>query len=174
MQDFDTRQGKNLTHQLTEVSKHFNLSYTYGHSPQSYFLTRYPASHPRSVFSLLTTKIFPSLLTRPDRPNPLPLFLFNSGSARFDIGKGPFTVDSQSLVFPFINRNLFVPDVPIKLARHLSRSMNKYGEYYNSSAVSCRQAIEEREELLVRDKMALRYQAALEVTLGESEPTSYG
>ena len=100
--------------------------------------------------------------------------IFNTGSARFDIGKGPFTVDSQSLVFPFINQNLFVPDVPIDLAKKLLDSLNEYGEYYNSSGMDQRQAVEEGDMLAFRVKMEDRYQAAVLLQKDEPKPDSYG
>lgn len=100
--------------------------------------------------------------------------IFNTGSARFDIGKGPFTVDSQSLVFPFINQNLFVPDVPIDLAKKLLDSLNGYGEYYTPSVVGRRQAVEEAELLAFRAKMGERYQAAVLLQEDEPKPDSYG
>ena len=34
-EDLDTKEGKKLTAQMVEISKNFNLSYTYGHSPES-------------------------------------------------------------------------------------------------------------------------------------------
>lgn len=33
--EFDTKEGKKLTSQMVEISKNFNLSYTYGYSPES-------------------------------------------------------------------------------------------------------------------------------------------
>lgn len=104
--------------------------------------------------------------------------LFNTGSARFDIGKGPFTVDSQSLVFPFINQNLFVPDLPMELAQRLLDSLNEYGEYFNTSRSEkrhTRQAEEEKEVLAFRTKMAERFEAAANAPIGaEPKPDSYG
>lgn len=102
----------------------------FGHSPRSYYLSRYPYTSPQSIFSLLIKDIFPKLIRRPDRPHPQPLMILNSGSARFDISKGSFTADDQSLVFPFINRNLYVPDVPTSVAKQVLANMNEHGEYF--------------------------------------------
>jgi len=83
-------------------------------------------------------------------------------------------------VFPFINKNLYVPDVPIDLARGLLESMNKYGEYYKGDTSKLwaedhnRQAIEAIKELQTRRKLADDYLLAIKSREGDSKPTSYG
>lgn len=130
---FDTWRGLDISAELTRLFTEFELSHTFGISPRTYYRTRYPVSSPKSVYNLLLERVFPSLIQRSDRQNPQPLFILNSGSVRFDIGKGPFTVDSQSLVFPFINRNYYIPDVPSDVASKILASMNEIGEYGKES-----------------------------------------
>lgn len=133
-EEFDTIGGLAISRNLTYWSNALNLSYVFGHAPHPYYLSRYPYTSPLSIFSLLLKDIFPKMITRPDRRHPQPLMILNSGSARFDISSGPFTTDGQSLVFPFINRNLFVPDVPASVAKRVVESMNEVGEYAHLQA----------------------------------------
>lgn len=133
-EDFDTIAGLAVSKNLTYWSDRLNLNHVFGHAPQTYYLGRYPHTSQLSIFHLLLHKIFPAFIRRSDRPHPKPLMILNSGSARFDISAGPFTTDSQSLVFPFINRNLFVRDVPTHIAKKLLENMNYYGEYGRRTA----------------------------------------
>jgi hypothetical protein len=119
---FDTKTGLAISRQLTETATAFNLSRIFGYAPQSYYLNRFPYTHPRSLARFLTHDVFPALIRNESRPHP-PLTVVNTGSTRFDISEGPFTVDSQCvdkdapssvlsanryLVLPFLNRNVFV------------------------------------------------------------------
>lgn len=91
------------------VSRSLPLSDLAHHLPSSrtaYYLYRHPHTSDKSILKLLTDKVLPLLVTRPDRPHPS-LTVLNSGSIRFDIFKGPFTRNdqvSESGPFPSADR----------------------------------------------------------------------
>lgn len=109
--DFLTPQAKRMKRELNYWSKQFNLTYAFGTAPQSYYLNRYPVTHHKSLINLYAEKVFNSVLAASQRHVTAggkggemePVFLFNTGAARFDVFKGPFTVDDQLTVVPFEN-----------------------------------------------------------------------
>jgi 2',3'-cyclic-nucleotide 2'-phosphodiesterase (5'-nucleotidase family) len=180
---FDTAKGLAITHNLTRIAADWKLSHTFGVAPRNYYLTRHPITHESSVFHLLLQRVFPALVSRTDRPNPQPMVILNSGSVRFDISKGPFTKDSQSLCFPFINRIVAVADVPVHIAKAALESMLEYGEYeagwkalYDAqgSRAALAQFDEEREHLAGIRRSAKAYMASLRESRTESDKRSYG
>ncbi|GAA6007091.1 hypothetical protein JCM10207_001503 [Rhodosporidiobolus poonsookiae] len=126
--NFDTPEGKNITRWLSETATRFNLTEQFGVAPQDYFLHRYPAHTPSSIFHLVTTKVLPLLIQRDDRPHK-PFTVLNTGSIRFDVFKGPFTRNDQWIILPFTNNFLFVPSVPLPVARRLLHYLNLVGEH---------------------------------------------
>lgn len=60
----------------------------------AYYLNRHPPTAQGSIFNLLTSKVLPLLVDRPDRPYPH-LTILNTGAIRFDILKGDFTRNDQ-------------------------------------------------------------------------------
>lgn len=130
IQDFETEKGKLLQDEMDKHAKSFNLSFTFGYAPQSYYLDRYPITHHKSLVKLYVDEVFntvvvdrkrkelgleflggdhdssKSLETKPlkkKKDHKKPVFLFNTGGARFNIFKGNFTRDDQFTVIPFDN-----------------------------------------------------------------------
>ncbi|GAA6039301.1 hypothetical protein JCM8097_003252 [Rhodosporidiobolus ruineniae] len=127
-EDFDTPEGKNITTWLSQTAERFNLTEQFGVAPQDYYLHRFPHTTPHSIFHLLTSSVLPTLVNRPDRPHK-PFTVLNSGSVRFDVFKGPFTRNDQWIILPFTNNFLYVPSVPLPLARKLLHHLNLVGEH---------------------------------------------
>ncbi|SCV70422.1 BQ2448_1816 [Microbotryum intermedium] len=169
-EDFDTPMGQSISNNLTEVAERFNLTHRYGIAPQSYYLSRHPHNSQQSILNLLTTRVLPLLVTRPDRANPSWVVL-NSGSVRFDIFKGPFTRNDQWIILPFsesgdkfrpwvlttddgippclANSFLFVPGVKRSVAKKMLAYLNVAGEHKltsSSASVSSQSAGDVYEE----------------------------
>ena len=53
------------------------------------------------------------------------LVLTNTGAIRFDIFKGPFTIDTTYTVSPFTSGFRFIEDVPLEIASQLLRILNQ-------------------------------------------------
>lgn len=121
---FHTKKGIKIQNEMEGYANSFNLSYTFGYAPQSYYLNRYPITHEKSLIKLYADKVFNSVVVNREhksasstsdsiqedqdqvdisRKQIKPAFLFNTGGARFDIFKGPFTRDDQFTVIPFDN-----------------------------------------------------------------------
>ncbi|SCZ87711.1 BZ3500_MvSof-1268-A1-R1_Chr2-2g05177 [Microbotryum saponariae] len=149
---FDTAMGQAITKNLSEVAKGFNLTHRYGVAPQSYYLSRHPHNSQQSILNLLTTRVLPLLVTRPDRPNPSWVVL-NSGSVRFDVFKGPFTRNDQWIILPFTNSFLFVPGVKRSVAQKMLAYLNVVGEHKLTSS-SASVSVRSTEDNYVEDRWA--------------------
>ena len=55
---FQTEKGKTLQSEIDDYAKSFNLSYTFGYAPQSYYLDRYPITHQKSLVKLYVDEVF--------------------------------------------------------------------------------------------------------------------
>ncbi|KAI5475343.1 5'-Nucleotidase/apyrase family protein [Pseudohyphozyma bogoriensis] len=125
---FDTPKGLHLSKQMGLVASTFNLTYQFGTSPQAYYLGRYPHTSQKSLLNLMTSKVLPLLIDRPDRPYPR-VTILNSGSIRFDIFKGPFTRNDQWIILPFTNNFEYIRGVPSRVAKKLLPYLNLVGEH---------------------------------------------
>ncbi|KAK9898687.1 Metallo-dependent phosphatase [Cystobasidium minutum MCA 4210] len=130
LEAFHRVKGRELQNEMNQYAKNFNLSFTFGTAPQSYYLDRYPITHPKSLIKLYADEVFNTVVVRRKRKSKLqdaisnedpstsvresgktkkkkkekkPVFLFNTGGARFNIFKGNFTRDDQFTVIPFDN-----------------------------------------------------------------------
>ncbi|ORY78038.1 Metallo-dependent phosphatase-like protein [Leucosporidium creatinivorum] len=186
--DFDTKKGQSITKSLTQTAKDFNLTLQFGVAPQSYYLYRHPHTSDKSILKLLTDKVLPLLVTRPDRPYPS-LTILNSGSIRFDIFKGPFTRNDQWIILPFTNSFEYIPSVPRSVAAKLLPYLNLVGEHHLASLTSTTTTTSSDDEplpqlsiahphaqaasveLLYRRRLAEEYAASSSTSTGEEKLT---
>ena len=85
------------------------------------------------------------------------VMITNSGSQRFDLYAGPFTKNDQLTSSPFADTFLYIPEVPLAVARQVLPTLNHAG------ANERRALVEERErERYARGDVDMRYLAWLE------------
>ena len=85
------------------------------------------------------------------------IMITNSGSQRFDLYSGPFTKNDQLTSSPFADTFLYIPEVPLGVARQVLPTLNHAG------ANERRASVEERErERYARGDVDMRYLAWLE------------
>ena len=115
----------------------------------------YPSNN--SLLSLYAESMAYSLTannTRGAIPN---IIITNSGSLRFDVYSGPFTKNDQITASPYANPFLYIPDVPLSVAKQVLPTLNHAG------ANERRALVEERErERYARGDVDMRYLAWLE------------
>ncbi|KAG0346799.1 hypothetical protein BG004_000786 [Podila humilis] len=121
-QRFDTWRGRRISREINEARASLNLSNALGCAPESYFLNRYPVTDTRSLINLVANQVLP-LVIDTTKKNPAIVYI-NSGSQRFDIYKGPFTVDDTYIVSPFHNDFIYAT-VPYKVAKNVLNGLNK-------------------------------------------------
>ncbi|KAI9316020.1 Metallo-dependent phosphatase-like protein [Dichotomocladium elegans] len=139
---FDTPLGKQITASITEWRKKLNLSNAYGCAPQDYYLSSVEYTSNSSAVNLMLTEVLPKAVADPTRPNPA-YFIVNSGMLRYDIYKGPFTLDTTYQVSPFVDRFVWIANVPIDVASQVLATMNSDG---SSSSYKRKRSLRAQEE----------------------------
>lgn len=118
--EFDTAKGKLVSKLIRETRKELKLDTLIGYVKTNYYVDYVPIDHPKSIFNLLALKI---LKTLPKSKHEERITIINTGSIRYDLYKGPYTVDSKFIVSPFENIwvNITVPkSVATKVAAKLN------------------------------------------------------
>ncbi|QBM89861.1 2',3'-cyclic-nucleotide 2'-phosphodiesterase/5'- or 3'-nucleotidase, 5'-nucleotidase family [Metschnikowia aff. pulcherrima] len=119
---FHTEKGTDVKAMLSSARADLQLDRVLGHVTQSnYFMDYVPLTHPKNIFRLLTERVLPTLernLTNEER-----IIIINTGSVRYDLYKGPYTIDSHFIVSPFENDWVKVSlpkDIALKIAPKLN------------------------------------------------------
>ncbi|KAH3684360.1 hypothetical protein WICPIJ_004669 [Wickerhamomyces pijperi] len=120
--NFDTKEGLNVSSYITKVRKDLNLAESYGYVPVNYLMNGYPLSHKQNLYTFLSTNILPTLPQL--HANVDRVMLINSGGIRYDLYKGNYTRDSEFIVSPFTNDWNYIR-LPRGLALRIAPYLNK-------------------------------------------------
>ncbi|PNS17123.1 Secreted protein [Sphaceloma murrayae] len=128
---FTTDVGRNATQAITAARKELSLDKTYGCAPHTFWLSRAPYPSNESLLTWLDQDVLPwigeNITTTSDEAVRPAIVLSNSGAMRFDIFKGPFTVDSTFLLSPFTSGLRRLKDVPFEKANKILQLLNNKG-----------------------------------------------
>ena len=122
---FPTDHGRNVSSVIAKDRKILNLDKTYGCAPQDYWTNRAPFPSKHSIFSWMQEQVMPDMIRDPKRSDKPRMVFTNTGALRFDIFKGPFTVDTTYSVSPFTSGFRFLKDVPFSVAKRLLVILNQ-------------------------------------------------
>ncbi|KAF3481246.1 uncharacterized protein GIQ15_04005 [Arthroderma uncinatum] len=120
----DTKEGKDITQDITGARKDLNTSTVLGCVPETYCQYCVPFEDKNNIYQLVID-MMAKVVVKEDRKDKPRLLLLNTGGVRFDLVKGPFTKDDEYIVYPFKNQFQFLPDVPYSVAKDLLDAMNK-------------------------------------------------
>jgi hypothetical protein len=123
---FPTEAGTNVSTAITHARKELNLDHAFGCAPQDYWLNRAPYPSNSSLLTWLENQVLPATFNT-TTPNPS-IIITNSGALRFDIFKGPFTIDSTFLVSPFTSAFRVAKGIPYKPASQVLQLLNNEGQ----------------------------------------------
>ncbi|KAK6875018.1 hypothetical protein K6H11_001186 [Candida tropicalis] len=119
--NFDTPKGIEVSEKIKKIRQELRLDDLIGYVNQNYYVDYVPIHHPHSIFNLLTTKV---LKTLPGGDQENRVIMINTGSIRYDLYKGPYTVDSKYIVSPF--ENLWVNlTIPKRVATKIADKLNE-------------------------------------------------
>ncbi|KAL9011806.1 MAG: hypothetical protein Q9173_003377, partial [Seirophora scorigena] len=139
---FDLHSGQRVTTEITKARKQLNLTALYGCAPETYCQSCKPFGADGNIFSFLETALAATVVneSRADIPR---LIIINTGTVRFDLVKGPFTLyayhsstlhantltvlfssDDSFIVSPFKDAFQFIPNVPYSLASQVLGILN--------------------------------------------------
>ena len=127
---FATEHGRNVTASIAVARRELGLDHVYGCAPQDLWMTRaaYPSSD--SLYSWLEARVLPETVVNPARRDVPRLVILNTGAVRFDVFRGPFTVDSAFLISPFESGFAYIPDVAYPVAAKVLQLLNKGGPVF--------------------------------------------
>lgn len=105
-ENFDTYNGTATNDMIEIARRELDLDRQIGYVQDSnYYVDYVPLTHPKNLFRLLTKKVMP--LLEPDYDNVTVsdqrLIIINTGSVRYDMYKGPYTIDTHYIISPFKN-----------------------------------------------------------------------
>lgn len=128
LDEFNTAKGNEVADLIKSTRKELHLEKILGHIKHSnYYMDYVPIDNSKSIFRLLTEKILPTL--RPTNQNatysPNRIIIINTGSIRYDLYKGPYTIDQQYIVSPFQNDWSKVT-LPKAVALQIAKTLNDY------------------------------------------------
>lgn len=123
--EFNTEYGLNVSRQINDTRKELHLEEVIGYvKHNNYFMDYVSIENPKSIFRLLTEKVLPTLSGSDNLPkSDQRLIIINTGSIRYDLYKGPYTLDSQYIISPFENDwvKLTLPkEIAVKIAPKLN------------------------------------------------------
>ncbi|KAI4259774.1 MAG: hypothetical protein LQ352_000580 [Teloschistes flavicans] len=122
---FPTPHGRDVSAMIASARKDLKLDHAFGCAPKNLWTNRAPFPHESSIFTWLQEQVLPDMITEPDRKDVPRLVFVNTGGIRFDIFKGPFTIDTTYTVSPFTSGFRYINDVPYAVAKRLSRILNQ-------------------------------------------------
>lgn len=105
-EEFNTLNGLSIKDELITARKNLKLDIVIGNITKSnYYMDYVPLSHPQSIYNMLTSKVLPTLEPEQNKTELQTerMIIINTGSIRYDLYKGPYTVDSHFIVSPFQN-----------------------------------------------------------------------
>ena len=124
---FPTESGQNLSRYIADARSTLHLEQLLGCAPQDYWLNRAQFPDKQSVFTWLQDRVLPSLLQNHTSDDRASQMIVNTGAIRFDIFKGPFTVDDLFIASPFTTGFKYLKDVPYQRTKRLLGLLNGHG-----------------------------------------------
>ena len=121
---FPTNHGRNVSTMISSARHALGLDYHLGCAPQNFWTNRAPFPRNDSIFTWLQDTVIPEMLHDASRGDKPTLAFINTGAIRYDIFKGPFTVDTSYIVSPFLNNFRFIKDVPYAIAKKIVLVLN--------------------------------------------------
>ncbi|PMD30766.1 hypothetical protein L207DRAFT_519871 [Hyaloscypha variabilis F] len=130
---FPTEHGQNVSAAIYKARKALKLDNSYGCAPRDLWMSRTPYPGDNSLYTWLEKEVLANVAIKPERKDTPRLVIFNTGSMRFDIFKGPFTRDSTYIVSPFVGTLKYIKDVPFKAASEVLPLLNSGGQIFDSA-----------------------------------------
>ncbi|KAI9781257.1 MAG: hypothetical protein M1816_002440 [Peltula sp. TS41687] len=130
---FPTEEGQTVSRYISEARKTLQLDRLIGCAPQDYWLNRAPYPSAQSILTWIQGRVLPDIVHEQGSERNPRLVIINTGAMRFDIFKGPFTLDTTYIVSPFTTGFRSIKSVPYEVARRLLLVLNNAGPIYEDS-----------------------------------------
>lgn len=120
---FDTRNGLNVTSEISTIRTKLDLASLYGCAPATYCASCAAYGSAENIFTLVATAMGAEVVNASRSTIPR-YIIVNTGSIRFDLVKGPFTYDDSFIVSPFDDAFVYIPKVPYAMAKNVLDGLN--------------------------------------------------
>ncbi|RCH77800.1 hypothetical protein CU098_002585, partial [Rhizopus stolonifer] len=131
---FDTSKGKKMSKTIKQLRDQYKLSNTLGCASQDYFMYSAPLNSSASIFHLATKEVLPKVVINQERTNPA-YYIINSGSIRYEIYKGPFSLDNMYQISPFEDKFYAIHDVPLEAAKQVLGKLNGQSDVFKKRSL---------------------------------------
>lgn len=128
---FPTELGQNVSKQITDARTVLKLDHKHGCAPKDLWMDRVQFGSSNSIFTWLNKQVIPDSLSN---ANGSKLVFSNTGAVRFDIFKGPFTIDTTFLVSPFTSGLRYVKGVDYAAATKILDVLNNEGKVLDTGS----------------------------------------
>lgn len=126
IEEFTTELGETVNSDTIELRKALNLTTSFGYVPESYYMYNKPLTSPKNIYHLLINKVLPRLSSESVKNTKTRFIMINTGSIRYDLYQGPFTIDTEYTISPFSNSWNYI-ELPITLASQIESYLNGMG-----------------------------------------------
>lgn len=120
-ESIETKQGNEIKDLIDKTREELNLNEYIGNVSNNYYMDYVPLTHDHSLFKLITDKV---LTTLKFNGQPERVVIINTGSIRYDLYKGNYTLDTKYIISPFQNQWVKIK-VPKSVAIKVSHILNK-------------------------------------------------
>lgn len=125
---FPTTDGLATSKLIANARKALQLDKVFGCVPHDYWLDRAPPNSNNSILHWLSEHVLPDRARVLAAPSRRPqIVVSNSGAIRFDMFRGPFTVDTTYLISPFTSQFKQIRHMPYAAAVQLVKLLNNEG-----------------------------------------------
>jgi hypothetical protein len=136
---FPTEHGKNVSASIYAARKALHLDHSFGCAPKDLWLNRAPYPSNDSLLTWLEDEVMPDIVVNLKRKDVPRLAITNTGSVRFDVFKGAFTIDTTYIISPFVSKFLYIKDVPYKAAKGVLALLNNGGPVFETAELKLSQ-----------------------------------
>ena len=127
---FPTLHGQNVSSLISLARKSLNLDSQFGCAPKNLWTNRAPFPSGHSIFTWIQDRVLPDAARDDKRGDAPRITIVNTGTMRFDIFKGPFTIDTTFTVSPFASNFRYIKDVPFSIADRVLLLLNNEGQIF--------------------------------------------
>jgi hypothetical protein len=131
---FPTDHGRKVSSAITSARKALNLDHKLGCAPHDLWANRVSETSNSSIFQWLKNEVIPDKILNVDKASLPRIAMINTGSMRFDIFQGPFTIDTTFIVSPFSTGFRQIKGLPYTLANRTLSIINNYGQVLEEAA----------------------------------------
>ncbi|KAJ5286623.1 hypothetical protein N7478_002309 [Penicillium angulare] len=121
---FNTASGTSVSKKIEDARKDLSLNHVYGCAPRSYCISCKPPGDEGNIYTLVQTAAAATVVNSSRAMNPR-MIIVNNGAIRYDLVKGPFTLDDSYIVCPYTSPFKYIGDVPYSIASKVLDIMTK-------------------------------------------------